>query len=199
MSDERDAFEATIRAHCAAARWSEATTDTIERYGDEVLGYLVAMTRSEVDAGDAFSLACEELWQSLPRFRWESSLRSFIYTIARQALGHVRRDPYRRRAVGISDAGISDVAAQVRSRTATFLRTETRDAITALRAELDPDDQTLLILRVSRGLPWREIARVLAGDEEVSDAALNRSSAALRKRFERLKSELRERARERLS
>lgn len=196
MSEDRAASEAVIRSACTEADWSKATTLAVETYGDEVLGYLVAVTRSEIDANDAFSLLCEELWRTLPRFRWECSLRAWAYGLARQALGRIRRDPFRKRAVAISDAGVSDIAATVRSRTATFLRTETKDAIAALRAELEPDDQTLLILRISRGLAWRDIARVLAGEDgDVSEEALARSSAALRKRFERLKTELKAKAR----
>jgi RNA polymerase sigma-70 factor (ECF subfamily) len=196
VSEERAALEATIRAACDGGDWSKATTIALEIYGDEVLGYLVAVTRSETDAGDAFSHVCEELWRSLPRFRWECSVRAWAYQIARQALSRVRRDPYRKRAVGISDAGVSEIAAAVRSRTATFLRTESKDAIAELRAQLEPDDQTLLILRISRGLSWREIARVLAGEEgDVSEDALTRTSASLRKRFERLKTELKAKAR----
>lgn len=194
--DTRDELEQRIRAACAAERWSDAATIAIHGYGDELLGYLVAMTRSEVDAGDAFSIACEQLWKALPRFRWECSFRTWAYTLTRQALGRVRRDPHRRRATPLSDAGISAAAAEVRSRTASFLRTETKDRIAALRAELDPDDQTLLILRVNRGLAWLDIARILAADDaDTSPAALGRASAALRKRFERLKAELKERAR----
>jgi RNA polymerase sigma-70 factor (ECF subfamily) len=194
VTSEFAAIEESVRTACNAGEWSSATTLAIEGYGDEVLAYLAAMTRSELVAGDAFSITCEELWKSLPKFRWDCSLRTWTYGLARVALGRIHRDPYRKRAVGISDAGISKLAAAVRTRTATFLRTESKDAIAALRAELDPDDQTLLILRVNRGLSWTEIARVLAEDEEASAESLKRSAAALRKRFERLKSELKEKA-----
>jgi RNA polymerase sigma-70 factor (ECF subfamily) len=190
------ATEAEVRSACAEEDWSKATTLALEAYGDEVLGYLVAVSRNETDAGDAFSLLCEQLWRSLPRFRWECSLRAWAYGMARHALARIRRDPYRKRAVAISDAGVSQMAATLRSRTATFLRAESKDAVATLRASLDPDDQTLLILRISRELSWREIARVLAGeDAEVSDEVLTRSAATLRKRFERLKTELRAKSR----
>jgi RNA polymerase sigma-70 factor (ECF subfamily) len=98
--------------------------------------------------------------------------------------------------VPLDDSGVEALVAQVRSRTATFLRTETRDKIARLRAALDPDDQTLLILRINRGLAWRDIARVLTPDgDATTPAALDKRAAALRKRFERLKTELKERAR----
>lgn len=183
-----------IRAACDAGRFTDAATQAIRVYGDEVLGYLAAVLGNEVDAGDAFSETCELLWRSLPTFRWECSLRTWLYTLARQSVGHVRRDPHRRRAVGLSEAGLTSAIAEVRTRTASFLRTENRDRVAALRASLAPDDQTLLILRINRGLAWRDIARVLAGDD-VADAELTRAAARIRKRFERLKDELRARAR----
>ena len=196
MSEERAAVEARIRAACDAARWSDAATAAIAGYGDELLGYLVAILRSETEAGDAFSLLAEDLWKSLPQFRWECTLRTWTYALARHAIGRIRRDPHRRRVIPLEDSQMSALIAQVRSRTATFLRTETKDKVAKLRAELEPDDQTLLILRINRGLPWRDIARVLAAeDADVTPAALDKHAAALRKRFERLKTDLKERAR----
>ena len=196
MNDDRAELEASIRAAATAARWNDAATLALNGYGDELLGYLVAMLRDETAASDAFALCAEDLWRGLPRFRWECSFRTWAYGLARHAIARVKRDPHRRRATALDDAPVAMLVEQVRSRTATFLRTETKDKVAALRAALDPDDQTLLILRLNRGLPWREIAHVLAGDDEVAPAALDRQAAALRKRFERLKTELKARVRE---
>lgn len=189
------ATEALIRETCLAGRWSEAATQAIRLYGDELLGFLNAMTRHEAEADDAFAIACEQLWRALPAFRWESSLRTLAYTVARHGLGRVKRDPHRRRAVPLSDAGISAAVAEVRTRTRTFERNTGLDKLAALRTQLDPDDQTLLVLRITRGLAWREIARILADGDEPTASELTRRAAALRKRFERLKAALRAQAR----
>ena len=197
MCDERGAVEARIRAAADAQRWADAVTAAIAAYGDELLGYLVGVTRSQTDAADAFSILAEDLWKGLPKFRWECTLRTWAYGLARHALARIKRDPHRKRARPLDDAQVEALVEQVRSRTATFLRTETRDRIAKLRAALDPDDQTLLILRVNRGLAWRDIARVLLPDgEEPTAAALDKRAAALRKRFERLKTDLKARAAE---
>ncbi|MCE9575114.1 MAG: sigma-70 family RNA polymerase sigma factor [Deltaproteobacteria bacterium] len=193
MSDERAELEARIRAACTAGNWSDAATLGLATYGPELLGYLVAMTRDETAASDAFSIFSEHLWKGLPKFRWECSFRTWAYGLARHALGRWRRDPHRRRATPLSDTAAEAIAADVRSQTATFLRTETEDKVAAIRAQLDPDDQTLLILRLNRQLQWRDIARILADDEELEDAEASRRAASLRKRFERLKEVLRER------
>src|SRR5262249_21663589 len=59
--------------------------------------------------------------------------------------------------------------------------------IARIRASMTPAEQTLLILRIDKGLGWDEIATVLSVEEPVD-------AATLRKRFERLKKRLLEQA-----
>jgi RNA polymerase sigma-70 factor (ECF subfamily) len=54
-----------------------------------------------------------------------------------------------------------------------------------LREQLDPEEHELLLLRLDRGLAWKDIARILGGDDDVDARA-----SALRKRFERAKQRL---------
>jgi RNA polymerase sigma-70 factor, ECF subfamily len=197
VTDSADpaALEAEIHAACDAGDWERAATAAIDGYGDELFRFLLSLARDQGTADDAFSLLCENVWVALPRFRWESSFRTWAYALARNAWYRVLRDPHRRaeRRIALSAApSLERAAAAVRSRTATFLRTESRDRFARLRAELDPDDQALLILRVGRNLSWTEIARALADPDEVLAAPdLERRAAALRKRFQRIKDELR--------
>ena len=59
-----------------------------------------------------------------------------------------------------------------------------------LRAQLSLEDQTLLMLHVDRGLPWRELAQVMRG-AELEPQTLDREILLVRKRFERIKKQLR--------
>lgn len=187
-------LEAQIRAAWEAKAYEQAATLALEGYGGELMSYLVALLRDAADADDVFAAMCESLWKSLPAFRWESSLRTYAYTLARNSFNRHTRGSYKRRRVDLSSS-IDEIVARERSRTATYLRTETRDKVARIRAALDPDDQTLLILRVNRQLPWNDIARIMAGDEEsLDDALVLKRAQALRKRFERLKKELRDKA-----
>jgi RNA polymerase sigma-70 factor, ECF subfamily len=184
-------LEERIRAACEAKEWQKAATIALDAYGSELMGYVVAMLRNAADADDVFATVGESLWKSLPAFRWDSSFRTYAYTIARHAaLKHIRNAGVRRTEA--MSPSIEPVAVD-RSRTATYLRTETKDKVATLRAQLDPDDQTLLILRVNRQLGWNEIAKIMA-DEPIDDETATKRAAALRKRFERLKKELREKA-----
>jgi RNA polymerase sigma-70 factor (ECF subfamily) len=169
-----------------------ATTVALRGYGPEVLGFLVAVSRNEADARDAFSELSEDLWRGLPRFAGNSSLRTWLYTIARRALWRVMNDPRRHPDRNMPLSGVVEkVAAEIRESTMTHLRTEVKDGFAQLRAQLAPDEQMLLILRVDRDLAWRDIAAVLH-DAELDDDARDREAAALRKRFERIKVRLRE-------
>ena len=167
---------------------------TVERvlhaHGAEIFGWMLATLSSDGDAADAFSLFGEDLWKSLARHEGRCSIRTWCYMIARCAVARVLEARAARRSVPLSDAPISHVAAQVRDATLSYLRTDVKQRIRALREQLDPDDQLLLVLRVDKDLGWRDIAIVMFG-HDTSDIELARHAARLRKRFERVKAQLR--------
>ncbi|MEM9453616.1 MAG: sigma-70 family RNA polymerase sigma factor [Myxococcota bacterium] len=188
---QREAVDAAVRQACEASDPAAATRRVLEAYGPELLGYLVAITHQEDLANEAFSVFCEHLWRGLSGFRWESSLRTWCYVIARNALHTVRRSSRRhRRLVPLSDAGVADVAAQLRSTTALHLKTEVKDAVARLRQKLPAKDQDILVLRLGRKMSWLDIARVMHDADAPEPATLKREAARLRKRFERAKSAL---------
>lgn len=190
---DRSALEAAIRSCCESAKWGDAASAALGGYGGELLGFLVALTRDESEAGEAFSTFSEDMWSSLPRFEWQSSFRTWAYTLARHAASRQRRATRRRRSVPLSDAHVAGLVEELRSRTADYLRTESKERFAAVRAKLEPEDQTLLILRVNRGFSYREIAQVLADpDVAIAGDELVRRAAGLRKRMERLKVEIKE-------
>jgi RNA polymerase sigma-70 factor (ECF subfamily) len=59
-----------------------------------------------------------------------------------------------------------------------------------IRTQLTPEEETLLLLRIDRRLSWDEVADVLAEERRGPDPA------ALRKRFERLKTKIGRRAKQ---
>lgn len=189
----RARIEAEIQAQIRGGRVDEATTAALELYGAEVYGFLHALARDEDLASEAFSRWSEDIWRGLAAFRWDASLRTWAYALARNALHRVRRDPRRRAERNLALSGESAVARmvdQVRTQTVPFLRTEVKDELRALRDALDPDDHALLVLRLDRKMAWKDIARAL-DDSGAGDADLDRRAAALRKRFERAKDQLR--------
>jgi RNA polymerase sigma-70 factor (ECF subfamily) len=121
-------------------------------------------------------------------------MRTWLYTLARHAAARFQRAPHRRpgRRVSLSKAG--ELAARVRTATLPFLRTEAKDRFAQIRNSLDERDRSLLVLRVDRGMTWKEIALVLSSEGE-RDEVVEREAARLRKRFQSLKEEIRAHAR----
>lgn len=191
-----DALATSVRAKLTTGELATATTLVVHGHGPQILGYLTAMARHEADAHDAFSQFCEDLWRGLPGFQWRTSLRTWCYVLARNALHRQRQGAPQRHGAHLAPSEVPELAAlaePVRTATAEFMRTETRSRFAELRDRLDPDDRTLLILRIDRRMPWRDIAEVIAQADETSEPAdITRRAAAPRKRFERLKLSLRE-------
>lgn len=194
---ERAAREQAVRERLAASGPAAAAAAAIELYGGEVLGFLHAVARDEDLAGEAFSAFSEDLLRGLPGFRWDASLRTWAYALARNALHRLRRDPRRRARNNVPLSGAVDVSAmveQVRTATLPYLRTSVKDEVRRLREALDPDDHALLVLRIDRKMSWKDIARALPGE---AGEDVDRRAATLRKRFERAKTMLRELAAQR--
>jgi len=171
-----------------------AATQAIRGYGPEVLGFLATLVRDPHDASEVFSQTCEDLWAGLAGFQGRSSMRTWLYILARHAAARFQRAPHRRpgRRVSLSQAG--ELADQVRTRTLPFLRTEAKDRFAQIRNSLDERDRSLLVLRVDRRMTWKEIALVLSSEGDC-DEVIEREAARLRKRFQWLKEEIRARAR----
>jgi RNA polymerase sigma-70 factor (ECF subfamily) len=191
-TDDRAAIEARIRDATTAGDYQRAATEALQLYGSELFGYLCNVARDEDLASDAFGATCERLWKGLPAFRWESSLRSWLYTIARNAMSTLRAHPSRRPERNASVSELDDLAHKIRTETLPVHRTEVREGIRALRDELSPEDAEIVLLRIDRKMSWRDIARVIHEGEDP-----DRHTAALRKRFERAKDLLRRLATER--
>ena len=187
-ADARDALEREAREKCQAGDVAGATGAALKGYGPELYGFLCALERDEDLASDAFAQMSEDVWRGLGTFGWDCSLRTWMYTLARNASHRLHRNK-KRMQVPLSQAPeLAALAQEVRSKTQTFMRSEAKDKLARIRATLQPEDEALLVLRVDRKLEWTELARVLTG--ELDDEALKRESARLRKRFQLVKDKL---------
>ena len=110
---------------------------------------------------------------------------TFLNWLAWHAWLRNERDAFRRHARPLATEEISRLAAEVRSSTALHLRSEAKDAVACLRMQLTPSEQSLLVLRIDRGLSWEEVATVMSTPEEHLDAQ------TVAKRFQRVKTKLR--------
>jgi RNA polymerase sigma-70 factor, ECF subfamily len=160
-----------------------AAAEAIRGFGPEILGYLSRVLGSRDQASDAFSFFAEQLWHGMPGFAGRSSVRVWAYRVAWSAAVRLRSDAWFRRRERFPSSMASRVAGEVLSRPAAVRERESAE-LTRLRAALEPEEQSLLVLRVDRGLSWREVAEVMAEEGREMD------EPALRKRFERVKAKL---------
>lgn len=182
-----------IRAKWDREDFDGATTLTIQTYGQEVFAFLVSRERAEDRASEIFAEACEDVWRSMPDFRWQCSMRTWYYRLARNAAVRYGKRPVNQSARRVRMSQISEIVDKVRSRTLVHLRSEVKDEFEKLREKLSAEDQALLVLRIDRKLSWNEIAQVMVedlGDEQNADS-LAKASARMRQRFQKLKEKLR--------
>jgi RNA polymerase sigma-70 factor, ECF subfamily len=172
-------LETAIGSLLDDGRAHDAATTAVRGYGPAVLGFLVGALKDRDVAQDVFLQACENLWRNLAGFRRECAFGTWFYVVAWNAAKNHLAQAHHRRVRRLQTSEISQVAARIKSTGASA-----RQGVAArLRDSLTPDERTLLILRIDRELPWRDVARVMAVEEPV-----------LRKRYERIRRKLHDRA-----
>jgi RNA polymerase sigma-70 factor, ECF subfamily len=194
------AFESSIRDQVRHGAHEAATSAIVRTWGPEILGFLIQTMRDEALARDAFSWFCESLWRGLPGFRWEASLRTWCYVLARRSVARVLRDRTAVRECLLSSGKLDALAESVTTSALPVYRAQLARGIAALRAELTETERMLLTLRIDRELSWREIAIVMGDHDETLSPPTERiesDAATLRKRYERTKLKLHRLARER--
>lgn len=189
-----DEAELAARTAWNCGAYSETTRIVLEAFGGELYSFVLAQFRGQaVDAEEVFSQFCEDFWVGLPKFEWRCSVRAWCYRLARSASSRHRRVPFNRRArrLPLSAAPwLDELADRTRTTTLPHLRTDVKDEIQALREQLTREDQDLLILRVDRALPWRDIAHAMLEAEASDDERVRRMEVALRQRFTDIKRKL---------
>lgn len=165
-----------------------AATKAIQELGPSVVRYLRNTLRDEEDARDAFSDWAESIWRGIGSFEGRSLFRTWAFRLAFNSMLSVRGRAHRRRERRFETGEASALAEEVRTTAMSVERRRRR--LDELRAELPPEEQTLLFLRVGQGLSWEDVASVLSEDGPLD-------AATARKRFERLKEKLRKLARAR--
>jgi RNA polymerase sigma-70 factor (ECF subfamily) len=191
--DERDELEAAIRGLCEREDHRGAATRALTGYGNEVYGYLAGMLRDHDEADEGFQMFGLDVTRGMAGFRWECLFRTWAYTVARHAISRFKQrgedDQPQEVPLAESDPALAQT---VQTLLTTWRRTTMRDAFRDLRRELPEEDQTILILRVDREMPWTEVARVTGGfDSAVGRDVLKNEVDRIKKRYERAVEKLR--------
>ncbi len=200
MADAVEAEHGVLDA-CKRGDYETAASLALEAFGPEIYGFLVAQFGGQTGpADDVFSDFSEDLWNSLATFEWRCSVRAWSYRLARSASSRYRRAAHNRadRRVSITSSQIvRTMVDRARTSTRPYLRSDVKTEFQRLREKLGPEDQDLLVLRVDRGLSWREVAVAMQGSSEpIDDDSLRRVETALRQRFVEVKKRLKRLAEE---
>jgi RNA polymerase sigma-70 factor (ECF subfamily) len=175
-------IDAEVKGLVLAGRQRQAADLLLTRLSPELRPFLHRLLGDVSLADEAHSNTCERLWRGLSAFRWECSLRSWSYIIARREASRCRarhaREGFQQTTLSKAD----EVAACVRSTSGTFSTTR-RDQLDSVRASLSDEDRDLVVLRVERSLAWKEIAAAFLEDDDTSPENVAREAARLRQRF----------------
>lgn len=195
MFEHNTGAERAIRAAFDSGRLQTAAQATLLAYGYEIRRFLYARLPARSDALEVYSMFTENLWTGLPAFEWRCSMRTWSYTLARNAslryLQAVQRDA-RRHVPWPHPEGLAHP-----HETPPEHRQELPERVLAerfedLRQRLDREAQELLALRVDGRMAWRDLASVRLTVDKRDDESITREAARLRKAFERIKVELRQ-------
>jgi RNA polymerase sigma-70 factor (ECF subfamily) len=155
--------DATDRA--LIARWQagdeRAATQLVERHASALARFIASLgQRTEVEelVQDTFVRA----FASLDRFRAESSLRTWLFTIARNLVrDRVRGSRWQKRQVSIEE----DHAATEHDALDAAVADETQQRLRGAVARLSPTQREVFTLRVAEGMSYRDIAEAVGTTE----------------------------------
>ncbi|WP_309890273.1 sigma-70 family RNA polymerase sigma factor [Archangium sp.] len=195
-SGARQQLEQRIREFCLRGETGHAVQTALEGYGPEFMRLLGSILHDREQARDAYSALTEHLLMDLPTFRWDCSFRTWAYQVARHIAYRMIASPAARK-LPVSLGALRDEAHRERSLTKPWLQSTVKARFRELREQLSPHEQAILAFRLDQRMSWQEVARAMAGPEDVlSPGALDRRAAVLRQQFQRIKERLRELARE---
>jgi len=162
-------------------------------YGQRLCAFVLNLAKDPAVAADVQ----QDLWLSVflhaPKFRWESSLKGWLYLLARRAAIKAAQKGVQRGRAGVplSQAAESKLRAHMATSIAEWQKDDFKQRFRELRRKLPEKDQSLLVMRSDQEMPFREIAHALAEtDETLGEAELKTREATLMKRFQRVKQRL---------
>ncbi len=156
----------------AAARFDAL----IAQHGASLLRLARAYTNTPADGEDLFQDIALSIWQALPKFRGESSERTFIYRIAHnRSLTHLARRPNR-----LTELPGEELVRDIRPNPEQQLAGEQQrnQFLTAVRRL--PADYRRVIVLVLEGLSHDEMAEVLGLSSGNVAVRVNRAKQMLR-------------------
>jgi RNA polymerase sigma-70 factor (ECF subfamily) len=147
------------------------------------------ITKNHYDALDVSQEVFVKLWQSLPSFRGECSMKSYIMKLTRNAALDLERKRSRRQSTSLTvenDRGeevemdIPDTSVESNPEEA-YLRAERTQKVREGIMKLDYEQRQMIVMRDMNGMSYADIASALGLNEGTVKSRLNRARSALKK------------------
>ncbi len=194
MTESHQHTDAQIVAMVAQGETKDAMEAIVDVHGGAIFGYLLGLSKDEDLAMEVFQNFCVDVLAGLGSFGGRSALRTWLHAVARNAFFKFQRRASHKRERQLETQQEAALRAQWgRTATAIWRRTSARGWLWEQIQAFPDEDRELLMLRIAQNMSWKEIAQVTAQADIAEDpAAFKARTAALRKRFERLKKKLRQ-------
>jgi len=171
-----------------------AATSFYEEYSGKIYRMMYFSARSEAEAEELTQSTFLAFFESLPRFRGESRLSTWLYAIAKNILRNYYSRNKRKRETSLDDAG---VAGEMRSYLESLAsddeppdelvaREENAAVVRAVLGRLASSYREVLTLRFFDGLSNADVAAALGKKESTIRVLLHRASNAFARELRRL-------------
>ncbi|MBI5394453.1 MAG: sigma-70 family RNA polymerase sigma factor [Verrucomicrobia bacterium] len=147
---------------------TQAFEELVSRYRGKVYGLVYGMARNESDAQDLCQETFIRAWQSLARFRGQSSFYTWLYRIATNLTIDLVRRRQRAPFVDVATRLGSDSDEVRRPEAVTTnlpsddaQRSDIRVAIDHAMEKLTPEHRAVVLLKDFEGLEYKEIAKIV--------------------------------------
>lgn len=173
----------------AASGNERAFEQLVSIYEGTVYNMAMYMTKNHDDALDVSQEVFVKLWQSLPSFRGECSMKSYIMKLTRNAALDLERKRSRRQSRSLTvenDRGeevemdIPDTSVESNPEEA-YLRAERIQKVREGIMKLDDEQRQMIVMRDMNGMSYADIAKALEMNEGTVKSRLNRARSALKK------------------
>lgn len=186
-------IDGPARAAWLQGNYQRAVTLVLEAHGAEVRAFVCGASQPML-AEDIYGQVALDLWSEIERFQWRCAARTYLFTLARNAVARMHKlaTRARRREQKYSQTHWRDGIVVANDPTPAYPRSEVKSALRVLRQRLSPEEQELLALRVDKQLSFDQIAMVMNPLEaRRSVPERKRIASRLRKRFQQVKAKLR--------
>ncbi len=171
-----------------------AATSFYEKYCGKIYRMMYFSSSSEVQAEDLTQATFLAFFESLPRFRGEARLSTWLYAIAKNVLRNYYSRNKRKREVPLDDRGaagemrsyLDGLASEEEPPEKLLAREEATAVVRAVLARLATSYREVLTLRYFDGLSNADVAATLGKKESTVRVLLHRASKAFARELRRM-------------